>query len=535
MTNDDTDHASSDHAHEEEVSWWKEWLWTTNHKNIGILYISAALVFLFIGGAAAMLMRLELMFPGVQYLDPDFYNALFTVHGTLMIFLVVMPLAAGFANYLIPLMVGAPDMAFPRLNALSFWLIPPAGLLIVLGAPSIGWTGYSPLTDTAFTPGYGVDFWVIGLFTLGIASTLGAINFIVTIVKMRRPGMDFMKLPLFIWAWLTTAVLLVLALPALGAAGAMLFLDRHLSTTFFNAANGGNPLLWQHLFWFFGHPEVYITILPTFGIVSEVLPKFSRKPLFGYKSMVWAIVSIAFLGFVVWAHHMFTSGVDPRILLGFMMMTIAIAIPTAIKIFNWMATMWGGNLVFKTPMLFAVGFIATFFLGGVSGVFNAVIPLDFALHDTYWVVAHLHYVMFGGVLMGLFAGIYYWFPLMSGRMYNESLGKWHFWLTFIGFNVTFFPMHFLGTLGMRRRIVDYAVQFADLNLVASLGAFLLGASQLLLAWNLIQSVRNGEPAEQDPWGGPVPGPEWRPDLLYDPVHGTVEEAEEYDQSEYLTM
>jgi cytochrome c oxidase subunit 1 len=510
---------------------WKKWLWTTHHTKIGILYIAASLLFFFVGGAMAMVMRLELMFPGVQFLEPQFYNEMFTTHGTVMIFLVAMPLAAGFANYMIPIQVGAPDMAFPRLNALSFWLIPPAGLMLILGRPKVGWTGYAPLTSEAFTPGLSTNLWAIGLFVLGIASTLGAFNFLVTIIKMRRPGMDFMKLPLFSWSWLVTAILLILALPALGAALAMLFLDRNVGTTFFNPAVGGNPMMWQHLFWFFGHPEVYILILPTFGIVSEVIPKFSRKPLFGYKSMVLAIGSIAVLGFGVWAHHMFTTGMNPALRLGFMAFTIAIAVPTAVKIFNWIATMWGGQLQFKTPMLFASAFIFTFMLGGVSGVFNAVVPLDYQLHDTYWVVAHLHYVLFGGTLMGLFAGIYYWFPLMSGRMYDETLGKAHFWLTFIAMNLAFFPQHFLGTQGMRRRIVDYAPQFAEMNLLSTIGAFILGPAQLIMMYNLVHSARHGREAPQDPWGGPVPGPEWRPDILYDPVTGEKQDAPEYDKSD----
>src|ERR1700704_5689839 len=435
-----------------------EWLTTTDHKKIGILYVINSFVFFFIGGLLALGVRTQLAVPENKLIPPDLYNQLFTMHASLMLFLFVIPMLAGFGNYAVPLMIGAPDMAFPRINALSFWMLPLAGIIMLAGflvpggAAAAGWTSYAPLTERAYS-GTGTDLWLVAVLLIGTSSILGGINFLVTIFKMRAPGMTMFRMPIMAWTVLVTSVLVVLATPVLASALIMLFIDRNYGGSFFNPALGGNAVLCQNVFWFSSHPAVYIMILPAMGIVSEVLPVFSRKPLFGYKAFVFATAAIGALGFSVWAHHMFTTGVV--YLPFFSFMTFLIAVPTGVKMFNWLATLFRGQLVFSTPLLFALGFLSMFLIGGINGAFSAAVPVDFALHDTYWVVAHLHYVLFGGSVFGVFAGFYYWFPKMTGRMLNETLGKIQFVLIFIGFNLTFFPMHLLGLDGMPRRIADY--------------------------------------------------------------------------------
>jgi cytochrome c oxidase subunit I len=493
------------------------------------MYIVTAWIAFVIGGLMAMLMRLELMTPRITWVSAQAYSELFTVHAITMIFLFVMPLAAGLANYFVPIQIGAKDMAYPRINALSFWLIPPAIVLLWIGflmraisaqLPALyevlpaflqdirplatGWTGYVPLSTSLYSPSIGTDFWIIALVLLGTGSTLGAINFITTIVKLRRPGMTFHHMPLFCWSMLVTAFLLLLATPALTVALVMLLLDRNFATGFYNPIMGGDVMTWQHLFWFFGHPEVYILILPAMGMINEALPRMVRKPIFGYHAMAWAIAAIGVLGFAVWVHHMFTTGIDPRIRAAFMAMTMAIGIPTGIKIFNWLATIWQGDILFKAPMLFTAGFISMFVIGGINGVFTASIPLDYALHNTYWVVSHIHYVLFGGATMGLFAGMYYWWPKITGRMYSEKLAAWHFWTTLISLNVVFFTMHFKGIAGMPRGAATYPAFLQDMNILASLGAFGLGASQIFFFWMAFHSLKKGKPAPDNPWDA---GPE----------------------------
>ncbi|MBI4394512.1 MAG: cbb3-type cytochrome c oxidase subunit I [Euryarchaeota archaeon] len=493
----------------------KRWLFTTDHKDIGLMYIWTAFFFFVLGGIMALLMRLELMFPnGGPACNPALdvprcvmtastFNQFFSMHGTTMIFLWTIPVLAGFGNYFVPLMIKAKDMAFPRLNALSYWLIPPAGLLIWAGAflpdvnyADLGWTGYVPLS--MMTKGIGIDMWILGLQLIGVASTLGAINFIATIFFMRGPGVTFTNMPLMVWAQLTTALLTFLATPVLGTALVMLYADRNFGTHFFNADLGG-PILWQNLFWFYSHPAVYIMILPAMGIISEVLPKFSRRPIFGYKAIAYSTIAIGFLGFTVWAHHMFVTGIDPRVRTVFMINTMIIGVPTGVKIFNWIATVHGGKILLRTPMLFALGFVALFTIGGLDGVFLASIPVDYALTDTYWVVAHIHYVLFAGTVMGVMAGIYYWFPRMTGRMYNEFWGKVHFVLMFIGLNATFLVMHVMGTDGMPRRVYDYGEQYGWMNFLASLGAFTIGAAMLLFFTNMLWSMKNGPKVDSVPW------------------------------------
>jgi cytochrome c oxidase subunit 1 len=478
-----------------------EWLTTTDHKKIGVLYITTAFLFFLLGGVYALFIRAELAVPGVQFLAPETYNQIFTLHGTTMIFLFVMPMTTGLANYVVPLQIGAADMAFPRINALSYWMVPLGGLLLFSGyalggAANAGWTGYAPLSARE---GVGIDLWIASLVLLGTSSILGAINFLATIFKMRAPGMTLMRMPLFVWNTLVTSVLLLFAVPVLTAGFMMLFIDRNYGGGFFDPALGGNPILWQHVFWFFGHPEVYILILPAFGIVSEVLPVFSRKPLFGYKAFVFATASIGALGFSVWAHHMFTTGAI--YLPFFSFFTFLIAVPTGIKFFNWLATMWGGQLRFSTPLLFAMGFIALFLIGGLDGAFLAVVPFDFHVQDTYWVVSHLHYVLVAGSVFGIFAGLYYWFPKMTGRLLNERLGKWHWVLIFVGTNLAFFPQHLLGLDGMIRRIIDYAPNpgWTELNFVSTIGAFLIGISMLPFMWNVFVTLRGPRNAGDDPW------------------------------------
>ncbi|NDF53805.1 MAG: cytochrome c oxidase subunit I [Proteobacteria bacterium] len=462
-----------------------EWATTVDHKKIGILYLLTGGLFFLIGGLEALLVRTQLMVPRSDFMNPDLYNQMFTMHATTMIFLAVMPINVGLGNYIVPLMVGALDMAYPRLNAFSYWLYLFGGIFLNLsfvmgGAPNVGWFGYAPLTENQYS-GSGTDFWVIGLQILGVASIAGALNFVVTILKMRAPGMTFNRMPLFCWATLVTAILVLFAFPAITIALFLVMFDRHFGTSFYNAAGGGDPLLWQHLFWFFGHPEVYILILPAFGIISEVLPVFSRKPIFGYSFIAYSSVAIGFLGFTVWAHHMFATGMGDIANTAFATGSFLIGVPTGVKIFNWIGTMWGGSIRFTTAMKFAAGFIGTFTVGGLSGIMLASPPVDFQMTATYFVVAHLHYVLFGGAIMGLFAGLYYWWPKMFGRALDERIGNWHFWAQLLAFNITFFPMHWLGMEGMPRRIYTYFPNegFDFWNPVATIGSYLLGGAVLI--------------------------------------------------------
>jgi cytochrome c oxidase subunit 1 len=486
------------------------WITTTNHKDIGTMYLVFSFIMFLSGGVMALTIRAELFQPGLQVVQPEFFNQLTTMHGLVMVFGAIMPAFVGFANWQIPLMIGASDMAFARMNNWSFWLLPPAALLLVGsffvpgGATAAGWTLYAPLSVQM---GMGMDMTIFAVHIMGISSIMGAINIVVTILNMRAPGMTLMKMPLFCWTWLITAYLLIAVMPVLAGAVTMILTDRHFGTSFFNAAGGGDPVLYQHVFWFFGHPEVYIMILPAFGIVSQIIPTFARKPLFGYASMVYATSSIAILSFVVWAHHMFTTGLPAAGTLFFMYATMLIAVPTGVKVFNWVATMWRGSMTFETPMLFAVGFIFVFTMGGFTGLICAITPIDIQIQDTYYVVAHFHYVLVAGSLFALFAGTYYWLPKWTGHMYSEGLGKLHFWCSIIFFNITFFPMHFLGLAGMPRRIPDYALQFADFNALATVGAFGFGFSQLILLAAVVRCVRGGAQAAAKPWDG-AEGLEW---------------------------
>jgi cytochrome c oxidase subunit I len=486
---------------------WLSWVTTTDHKRIGILYLVTTFVFFLLGGVEALMMRLQLGAPENTLLEPQVYNQLFTMHGTTMIFLFVVPIMAGFGNYMVPLMIGARDMAFPRLNALSYWLLLAGGIVfyatMFFSAPEAGWTMYPPLSDDAFLPSGGVDGWIFLVHLTGLSSILGAINFYATIANMRAPGMGWGRLPLFVWAILVFSILLILALPVIAGAATLLLTDRHFGTHFYDATAGGDPLLWQHLFWFFGHPEVYIMILPGFGIISEVLPVFARKPIFGYKAIAASTVVIAFLGLLVWAHHMFTSPSPAVVLIFFMMSSFLIAVPTGIKIFNWIATLWRGTIEFKTPLLFCCAFIAQFTIGGITGIFVAIFPIDWQLHDSYYVVAHFHYVLMGGAVFAIFAGIYYWFPKITGRLLNEGLGKISLALMFIGFNVTFLIQHAMGTDGMPRRIYEYP-DIGNLhlyNLISTVGSFILGLGVLVTIVNVVRSHRRGVVAGPDPWKG----------------------------------
>ncbi|MFN8772549.1 MAG: cytochrome c oxidase subunit I [bacterium] len=497
------------HAHAQPTGLMR-WITTTNHKDIGTMYLWFSFTMFLVGGILALLLRSELFQPGLQLVEPEVFNQLTTMHGVIMVFGAIMPAFVGFANWMIPLQIGAADMAFARMNNWSFWLLPPAALLLVIsffvpgGAAAGGWTLYPPLSVQM---GPGMDLAIFALHILGASSIMGSINIVTTILNMRAPGMTLMKMPLFCWTWLITAYLLIAVMPVLAGAITMILTDRHFDTHFFNAAGGGDPVLVQHVFWFFGHPEVYIMILPAFGIVSEIIPAFARKPLFGYTSMVYATSSIAILSFIVWAHHMFTVGMPATAQLFFMYATMLIAVPTGVKVFNWVATMWKGSMTFETPMLFACGFIFVFTMGGFTGLILAITPIDIQLHDTYFVVAHFHYVLVAGSLFALFAGVYYWLPKWTGHMYNETLGKAHFWLSVIFFNITFFVQHFLGLAGMPRRVPDYALQFADFNMISTIGAFGFGFTQLLFLYIVVSCIRGGEKAADKPWEG-AQGLEW---------------------------
>ena len=485
------------------------WLTTVDHKRIGVLYGVTALFYFVVGGIEALIIRLQLLAPEGTVVGADTYNQLFTMHGTTMVFLVLMPLAAAMFNYVIPLQIGARDVAFPRLNAFSYWTFLFGSILLNLsffigeGPPDAGWFGYANLTSEQYSPGLGIDFWLLSLQVMGIASIASGVNFTTTILNMRAPGMSLMRMPLFTWMSLVVQILILLAFPALTVGFIFLMFDRFFETHFYIPAAGGTPILWQHLFWIFGHPEVYILILPSFGIVSDVLPAFARKPLFGRPFVIFSGILIGFLGFGVWSHHMFTTGLGPIADTAFSVTTFLIAIPTGVKIFNWIGTLWGGHIYLRTPLLFAVGMVALFIVGGLSGIMHSSPPVDIQQHDSYFVVAHLHYVFFGGTVFGLFAGIYYWWPKVTGRMIGERLGKLHFWLMFVGMNVTFFPMHFLGMDGMPRRIYTYAAatDWETWNIVATIGAFVIALSIIVFFIAATRSLRSGEPAPDDPWDG----------------------------------
>ncbi len=505
-----TDTHHDDHHDHGPAPGLMRWVTTTNHKDIGTLYLWFSLIMFFIGGAMALVIRTELFQPGLQVVDPQFFNTMTTMHALVMIFGVIMPAFVGLANWMVPIMVGAPDMALPRMNNWSFWILP-FGFAMMLstlfmegGGPAAGWTLYPPLS---LQGGSGFPFLIFSIHILGISSIMGAINIVATIMNLRAPGMTFMKMPLFVWTWFITAYLLIAVMPVLAGAVTMLLTDKYFGTAFFTAGGGGDPVMFQHIFWFFGHPEVYILILPSFGVVSEIIPTFSRKRLFGYSSMVYATASIAFLSFIVWAHHMFTVGMPVSGALFFMFATMLIAVPTGVKVFNWVATMWRGAMTFETPMLYALGFVIMFTIGGFSGVMLALVPVDFQYHDTYFVVAHFHYVLVPGSIFAIIGAVYYWLPKWTGKMYDEKWGKIHFWTSTFFVNLLFFPMHFVGLAGMPRRIPDYAVQFADFNAIATIGAFGFGFSQLIFVYVVVKCIRGGEKATDQVWEG-AEGLEW---------------------------
>ncbi|HEX4024731.1 MAG TPA: cytochrome c oxidase subunit I [Steroidobacteraceae bacterium] len=500
-------HAEHDHK---PIGFWHRWLTSTNHKDIGTMYLVFSCVMFFVGGSFAMLIRLELFKPGMQFFDPGLFNNFTTMHALIMIFGALMPAFVGLANWMIPMQVGAPDMALPRMNNFSFWILPFAFMLLIGsvfvpgGGLAGGWTMYPPLMVQS---GYALPMAIFAFHLMGASSIMGAINVIVTIMNMRAPGMSLLRMPMFVWTWLITAFLLIAVMPVLAGAVTMLLTDHFFGTSFFNAAGGGDPVMFQHIFWFFGHPEVYILILPTFGIVSEIIPTFARKRLFGYDAMIYATASIGFLSFIVWAHHMFTVGLPLASELFFMLSTMLIAIPTGVKVFNWSATLYRGSLSFEPPMLWALAFLFMFTIGGLSGLMLAMAPADFQYQDTYFVVAHFHYVLVPGSVFGIIGGVYYWLPKWTGHMYNMKLAKWHFWLSTVFVNVLFFPQHFLGLAGMPRRIPDYATQFTDWNMVSSIGGFCFGASQILFPIIIWQCVRGGERASGRVWEG-AQGLEW---------------------------
>ncbi len=488
----------------------RRWLTTTDHKEIGIIYLWIAFISFILGGVSALIIRVELWTPGATVIDGEAFSEFFSLHGTTMVFLWVMPALAGLGNYFVPIMVKAKDMAFPRVNALSVWLIPPAVLLLWipilvkgLTAVNVTWVGYPPHSTTF--DNLGLDMWILALILLGMSSTLGSVNFLVTIFKMRGPGVTLHNMPLFVWAQVATSILLVFSLPVVAVAFLMLLFDRNFGTHFFTGA-GSDPILYQHLFWFFGHPEVYVLILPLMGVLNEVIPKFSRRPVFGYKSMAYAMLGIAIVGFLVWAHHMFTTGINPKVRAVFMFNTMLVGVPTGIKVFNWLATMWGGRINLGSPMKYCLGFIWLFVIGGVTGVMLGAIPIDYALHDTYFVVGHFHYTMVGGAVFGIFAGIYYWWPILfNGKMYSERLANWHFWLMFAGFNLTFFPQFMMGLEGMPRRVYDYNADLTPsltfLNQLSTVGSMLIGFSILIFLINAWWSSRQPVTVASDPWGG----------------------------------
>ena len=502
-----------------------DYLTTTDHKKIGILYTISSFIFLAIGGLLALGVRTELAQPGLQFMDESVYNQLFTMHASIMIFWVIIPFLAGIGNYIVPLQIGAADMAFPRINALSFWMIPFSGLIAASGfflggAADAGWTAYPPLSSITYSPGPGMNLWIMAVVLVGTSSILGAVNFLVTVFRMRAPGMTLFRMPIMVWTIIVTSVLVLMGTPVLTSALIMLFVDRNFGGSFFDPTTGGSAILWQNIFWFYSHPAVYIMVLPGMGVISEIIPVFSRKPLFGYRAFVFATAGIGALGFSVWAHHMFTTG--SVFLPFFSVMTFLIAVPTGVKMFNWIATLWRGQITLKTPMLFALGFLSMFLIGGINGVFSASVPVDYAIHATYWIVAHIHYVLFGGSFLAIMAGLYYWFPKMSGKMLDEGLGKLHFVIAMVGLNLTFLPMHSLGLMGMPRRIADYSptAGWNDLNLAATVGGFLVGISTLPLLWNIFISLRNGKDAGPDPWEGNTlewatssPPPAWNFDRL----------------------
>src|ERR1044071_5816949 len=487
--------ASPHHAHAER-HWLIEWLTTTDHKKIGMMYLMFTIAFMVVGGILALIVRSQLAWSNNDLVSQNKYNQFFTMHASTMLFLFIIPVGAGFGNYVLPLMIGAKDMAYPRINALSLWLIPLAALIMFSsffvegGSAQAGWTSYPPLTSKTFLPGHGTDLWILGVQILGISSVGGGINFLVTVMTMRAPGMTLARMPIFVWMIVVTSVLVVFATPVLAGVLTMLFADRFIGTHFFDPRFGGNPVLWQPLFWFYRHPAVYIMILPAMGIVSEVIPVFSRKPLFGYKAVIYAGAAIGVLGFTVWMHHMFATGLSVPLTVWTMFATMLIAVPSGVKMFNWLGTMWGGSILLSTPMLFALGFLFMFLIGGVDGVFNAIVPIDYVLNDTYWVVSHIHYVLFGGSVFGVFAGVYYWFPKMTGKLMDETLGKVHFWLMLIGMNMAFMPMHVLGIMGMPRRIATYesGQGWEYWNLVSTIGAFTIAVSVLIFIINFLKPI-----------------------------------------------